>query len=67
LVALGDFDEEMIVNPVEALLMVWSAPKEIDNPNIVLSHEKLVKLLGCIRASAPFKTDVLRGSRNGEG
>jgi len=60
LVALGDFDEEMIVNPVESLLMVWSAPKEIDNPNIVLSHEKLVKLLGCIRASATFKTDVLR-------
>ena len=67
LVTLRDFDEEAVVDPVKALLMVWGASKEIDNPNIVLSHEKLVKLLGCIRASATFKTDVLRRSRNGEG
>jgi hypothetical protein len=67
LVALRNFDQETIIDPVEALLMVWSASKEIDNSNIVLSNEKLVKLLGCIRASATFKTDVLRRSRNGEG
>jgi hypothetical protein len=46
--------------------MVWGAPKEINNSNIVLSDKKLVELLGAIRASATLKTDVLRNSRNGE-
>ena len=67
LVTLRDFDEEAVVDPVKALLMVWGAPKEIDNSNIVLSNQKLVKLLGAIRASATLKTNVLRRSRNGEG
>jgi len=67
LVAIRDFDEEAVVDPVKALLMVWGAPKEINNSNIVLSDQKLVKLLGAIRASATLKTDVLRRSRNGEG
>jgi hypothetical protein len=62
LVPLRDFNEEAIVDPVKALLMVWSASKEIDNPNIGLSDEKLVKLLGCIRGSATLKSDVLRRS-----
>jgi hypothetical protein len=47
--------------------MIWGASKEINHPNVVLSHEKLVKLLRGIGASTTFKTDVLRRSRNGEG
>jgi hypothetical protein len=62
LVAIRDFDEEAVVDPVKALLMVWGAPKEINNPNIVLSDEKFMKLLWCIGATAPFKTNVLRES-----
>jgi hypothetical protein len=62
LVTLGDFDEKTIVDPVETLLMVWGAPKKINNPNIVLSDEKFMKLLWCIGATAPFKTNVLRES-----
>ena len=67
LVTLRDFDEEAVVDPVKALLVVWGASKEINHPNVVLSHEKLVKLLRGIGASATFKTDVLRKSWNGEG
>jgi hypothetical protein len=67
LVAIWDFNEETIVDPVKALLMVWGAPKEINHPNVVLSDKKLVKLLWRIWAGAALKTDVLRRSRNGEG
>jgi hypothetical protein len=42
--------------------MVWGASKEINHPNVVLSHEKLVKLLGRIGAGTTLKTDVLRES-----
>ena len=60
LISLGDLNQEVIIDPVEPLLVVWRSAEEVDHANFILADEKFVKLLRGVGGGSTLEANILR-------